>query len=69
MSEQIELIYSRLVAQEKLKSGTPYERLAAIVFSLLTEKTTVHDMKLRGTARSPTKLTSRLGKAISERAS
>ncbi len=48
MSEQIELIYNRLVAQEKLKSGTPYERLAAIVFSLLTEQTTVHDMKLRG---------------------
>jgi Restriction endonuclease len=48
MSEQVELIYSRLVAQEKLRSGTPYERLAAITFHLLTEQTTVHDMRLRG---------------------
>lgn len=48
MSEQVELIYNRLVAQEKLKSGTPYERLAAITFHLLTEQTTVHDLKLRG---------------------
>lgn len=48
MSERIELIYSRLVAEEKLKSGTPYERLAAITFKLLTEETTVHDLKLRG---------------------
>jgi hypothetical protein len=48
MSEPVELIYNRLVAQEKLKSGTPYERLAAITFHLLTEQTTVHDLKLRG---------------------
>jgi hypothetical protein len=48
MTEEIELIYSRLVADEKLKSGTPYERLAAIVFRLLTAQTTVHDLTLRG---------------------
>jgi hypothetical protein len=48
ISEPVELIYSRLVAQEKLKGGTPYERLAAITFHLLTEQTTVHDLKLRG---------------------
>jgi hypothetical protein len=48
MTEEIELIYSRLVADEKLKSGTPYERLAAITFHLLTQKTTVHDLILRG---------------------
>jgi len=48
MPEPVELIYSRLVAQEKLKAGTPYERLAAITFYLLTEQTTVHDLKLRG---------------------
>lgn len=48
MSEEIELIYNRLVADEKLKSGTPYERLAAIVFRLLTQETTVHDLTLRG---------------------
>jgi hypothetical protein len=48
VSEGIELIYNRLVAEEKLKSGTPFERLAAITFKLLTEETTVHDLKLRG---------------------
>jgi Restriction endonuclease len=48
MTEAIEVIYNRLVAQEKLKSGTPYERLAAITFHLLTERTTVHDLTLRG---------------------
>lgn len=41
MPDRVELIYNRLVAQEKLKSGAPYERLAAIVFHLLTEQTTV----------------------------
>lgn len=48
MTKEIELIYSSLVADEKLKSGTPYERLAAIVFRLLTEQTTVHNLTLRG---------------------
>lgn len=48
MSESVELIYNRLAAQEKLKNGTAYERLAAITFHLLTEQTTVHDLKLRG---------------------
>lgn len=51
MSEPVELIYNRLVAEEKLKCGTPYERLAAITFRLLTEQTTVHDLKLRGASR------------------
>jgi Restriction endonuclease len=48
MTKEIELIYSRLVADEKLKSGTPYERLAAITFRLLTKRTTVHNLTLRG---------------------
>jgi hypothetical protein len=48
MSEEIDLIYNRLVADEKLKKGTTYERLTAIVFRLLTEQTTVHDLTLRG---------------------
>lgn len=48
MTEEIELIYNRLVADEKLKSGTPYERLAAITFRLLTQRTTVHNLTLRG---------------------
>lgn len=41
-------IYTRLVADEKLKTGTAYERLAAMVFHLLNRQTTVHDLRLRG---------------------
>ncbi len=48
MSSQIDLIYDRLIAQEKLKDGTKYERLAAIAFSLLTGRETVHDLRLLG---------------------
>jgi hypothetical protein len=48
VSSEIDLIYDRLVAEEKLKDGTKYERLAAIVYKLLTEQVTVHDLKLRG---------------------
>jgi hypothetical protein len=38
----------RLIADEKLEDGTKYERLAAIVFGLLTGRATVHDLRLRG---------------------
>lgn len=48
MTRPIELVYDRLVASERLKSGTAYERLAAIVFFILTEQTTVHDLRLVG---------------------
>jgi hypothetical protein len=48
MSKSVELAYGRLVADEKLKTGTAYERLAALVFYLLNGKTTVHDLRLRG---------------------
>lgn len=48
MTDRIELVYNRLVADEKLKAGTKYERLAAIVFRILTERTTLHDLRLRG---------------------
>ncbi len=49
MSEQIEHIYDRLVAAEKLKSGTKYERLAAFVFQILDRASyVVHDVELRG---------------------
>jgi hypothetical protein len=48
VSSDIDLIYDRLVADEKLKDGTKYERLAAIVYKILTERVTVHDLKLRG---------------------
>lgn len=48
MSQSIDLIYDRLVAEEKLKSGSKYERLAAIVFRVLMGSTSVHDLRLRG---------------------
>ncbi len=48
MTLDIDLVYDRLVAAEKLKLGTKYERLAALVFNLLTERETVHDLRLRG---------------------
>ena len=49
MSKEIELIYDKLVAKEKLKSGTKYERIAAIVFKILDrEQAVVHDIRLRG---------------------
>lgn len=48
MSSQVDLIYDRLIAEEKLKAGTKYERLAAIAFRVLTGETTVHDLRLRG---------------------
>lgn len=48
MSARIDLIYDRLIAEEKLKEGTKYERLAAIAFSVLTGRVGVHDLRLRG---------------------
>lgn len=49
MSEQIEHIYDRLIAEEKLKSGTKYERLAALVFQILERGLfIVHDVVLKG---------------------
>lgn len=46
------MLYDRVIAEEKLKSGTKYERLAAIVFRLLTGANAVHDLRLRGDGRS-----------------
>lgn len=48
MTDRIDLVYDRLLADEKLKTGTKYERLAAIAFRILTERTTLHDLRLRG---------------------
>lgn len=48
MSGFIEVIYDRLVADEKLSSGTKYERLTAIAFRQITDRATVHDLRLRG---------------------
>lgn len=49
MSDVIETIYNRYIADEKLKSGSKFERLAAVVFKLLDEQSTViNDLRLRG---------------------
>jgi hypothetical protein len=45
----LDLVYVRLVAAERLKAGTKFERLAAIAFGALDGRTTVHDLRLRGT--------------------
>lgn len=50
MSEGVDFVYDRLVAQEKLKAGTKYERLAAIAFRQIIERETVHDLRLAGTS-------------------
>lgn len=45
----IEEVYDRTIALERLKHGTKYERLTALVFQLLDEDTTItHDVRLRG---------------------
>jgi hypothetical protein len=47
--DAIELIYDEFVANEKLKHGTRYEVLAAMVFkSLNRHERVVHDLRLRG---------------------
>lgn len=49
MSAKMDTIYDNHVAMEKLKMGTKYERLAAIVFKILNESdVVVHDLTLRG---------------------
>jgi hypothetical protein len=49
MTRGIEVIYDRAIADEKLKDGTKYERLTAIVFKILQESAcVVHDVRLRG---------------------
>jgi hypothetical protein len=42
-------IYDRHIADEKLKAGTKYERLAAVVYKAFWENNVViHDLRLRG---------------------
>lgn len=49
VTEQIEAVYDAAVAAEKLKDGTKYERLTAMVFKILLEDSyVVHDLRLRG---------------------
>jgi hypothetical protein len=48
MTNNLDLVYDRLVADEKLKRGTRYERLIAIVFKILDSSAVViHDVRLR----------------------
>jgi hypothetical protein len=52
MHNNIEDIYNNLIADEKLKNGTKYERITAIVYKLLNEANTVfHDLRLRGNGK------------------
>jgi hypothetical protein len=45
----VDVIYNRYLAEERLKHGTKYERLAAIVFKVLDESSyVVQDIRLRG---------------------
>ena len=45
----MDVIYNEVIANEKMKVGTKYERLAALVFKLLAkEHTVIHDLRLRG---------------------
>ena len=47
--DPVDVLYTELVADEKLKHGTKYERLAALVFKELNAIDTVtHDVRLRG---------------------
>lgn len=49
MSQAMETIYNEHIADEKLKQGTKYERLAAVVFKILnTTDVVMHDLTLRG---------------------
>ncbi|OMF51003.1 restriction endonuclease [Paenibacillus peoriae] len=52
MHNNIENIYNNLIADEKLKNGTKYERITAVVYKLLDETNTVfHDLRLRGNGK------------------
>jgi hypothetical protein len=48
VTAEIEQVYDRNIAADALRNSDKYERLTAIVFYLLTEQTTVHDLRLRG---------------------
>ncbi|GIO34657.1 MULTISPECIES: restriction endonuclease [Paenibacillus] len=48
MSE-MDTIYDEFIAEEKLKQGTKYEKMAAVVFKVLNQNNVVvHDLTLRG---------------------
>lgn len=50
MAGAVDVVYDRYMAVEKLKKGTKYERMAAIVFCVLEKQTVVHDLRLTGTS-------------------
>lgn len=53
MSVEMETIYNEHIAEEKLKQGTKYEKLAAVVFKILNSNDTViHDLTLRGDGKN-----------------
>ena len=52
VTQRIELIYDAAIAAEKLKNGTKYERLTAVVFKILQDSSyVVHDVRLRGNGK------------------
>lgn len=52
MVTESELIYDRLVADEKLKQGTKYERLAALIYKVMDANAdVVHHVILRATGK------------------
>lgn len=50
MAGEVDLVYDRYLAVEKLKNGTKYERMAAVLFCVLEKQTTIHDLRLRGSS-------------------
>lgn len=53
MSKIIETIYNTVIADEKLKAGTKYEMLAALVYKALDPSSVViHDFRLRGDGKA-----------------
>lgn len=53
MSQYMENVYDRHIVNEKLKAGTKYERLAAVIYKILEEEDLViHDLRLRGDGKT-----------------
>lgn len=52
MLNSIDTIYDRYIAEEKLKIGTKYERLVAVVLkSLYKNDVVIHDLRLKGSGK------------------
>lgn len=50
MAKSVDLVYDRLIAGDKIRSSDKYEVLAAVVFSMLDRRATVHNMRLLGSS-------------------